>query len=144
MNQFIEEKYQTKDVKINLSPIHEGGLANVKILKHLGLTVNHIAIKYAEELGIHAATGDSDANLPQLHDNGYTIAVEHMKNVVVEDATKYLEAYAALVALDHTNKREVAAVKELSTAEKRVAAQKLNKEVDALLKEPKKLSVTYS
>ena len=88
-----------------------------KILKHLKITGNHIAIKYAEELGIHAATGDSDANLPQLHDNGYTIAVEHMKNVVVEDATKYLEAYATLVALDHTNKREVAAVKELSTAE---------------------------
>ena len=88
-----------------------------KILKHLKITGNHIAIKYAEELGIHASTGDSDANLPQIHDNGYTIAVEHLKNVVVEDATKYLEAYATLVALDNTNKREVAAVKELSTAE---------------------------
>lgn len=88
-----------------------------KILNYLGLTVDNIAIKHAEELGIHAATGDSDGNLGQLKNNGYTIAMKHMQDVVVEDAAKYLEAYATLVALDRTDKREVAAVKELSTAE---------------------------
>ena len=88
-----------------------------KILNYLGLTVNHIAIKHAEELGIHAATGYSDDSLGQLKNNGYTIALKHMQNVVVEDAAKYLEAYATLVALDHTREEEIDAVKELSNAE---------------------------
>ena len=113
-------------LKIQMQPIDIfnllGSKQNIKkqkdkILNYLKLTVNDTAIKYAEELGIHAATGDSDANLGQLHDNGYTIAVKHMQNVVVEDAAKYLEAYATLVALDHTSDGEIDAVKELSNAE---------------------------
>ena len=88
-----------------------------KILLHLKLTVKDAAIKHAEELGIHAATGDSDANLSQLKNNGHTIAMQFMQNTVVQDAAKYLEAYATLVALDNTDENEVAAVKELSNAE---------------------------
>jgi len=88
-----------------------------KILLHLKLTVKDTAIKHAEELGIHAATGDSDANLGQLKNNGHTIAMQFMQNTVVQDAAKYLEAYATLVALDNTDDREIDAVKELSVAE---------------------------
>ena len=87
------------------------------ILKYLNLTANDKAIKYAEELGIHAATGDSDANLGKIHDNGHTIAMQHMQNTVVQDAAKYLEAYATLVALEHTDRNEIDAVKKLSAAE---------------------------
>ena len=88
-----------------------------KILLHLKLTVKDAAIKHAEELGIHAATGDSDANLSRLKNNGHTIAMQFMQNTVVQDAAKYLEAYATLVALDNTDRREIDAVKELSVAE---------------------------
>lgn len=99
-----------------------GSAQNIKqqkdaILKHLKLTVKDKAIQYAEELGIHAATGDSDANLGKIHDNGHTIAMQHMQNTVVQDAAKYLEAYATLIALEHTDRNEIDAVKKLSAAE---------------------------
>ena len=99
-----------------------GSAQNIKqqkdaILKYLKLTVKDKAIQYAEELGIHAATGDSDANLGQLHDNGHTIAMQHMQNTVVQDAAKYLEAYATLIALEHTDRNEIDAVKKLSAVE---------------------------
>lgn len=55
-------------------------------------------------------------------------------------ATVDLNQSDSVKAKGQADADEYIATKELSTAEKRVAAQKLNKEVDALLKEPKKLS----
>ena len=55
-------------------------------------------------------------------------------------ATVDLNQSDSVKAKGQADADEYVATKELSAAEKRAAAQKLNKEVDAILKEPKKLS----
>ena len=72
--------------------------------------------------------------------DGFKESLPATGNELSAPATVDLNQSDTVKSIGQADADEYVATKELSAAEKRAAAQKLNKEVDALLKEPKKLS----
>ena len=99
--------------------------ARLKRIQSKGFTP---AIRYAEELGYHIATGKT--YLRNGHMNAHTIAQEHLGNVDPE-VVSILDAYATLEALKKIDQNQASDVKALALDEFR-ADSKQNAIIDLL------------
>jgi hypothetical protein len=78
------------------------------------------ALKYAQELGYHIATGKT--KLKNGHMNAYTIARQYLDKPTPENVA-LLDAYATLFALDSVDKTSSTMVRQLSEGEFKVDAK---------------------
>ena len=89
-----------------------------KILAQLNLTEMSMAIKYAEELGLYLATGNTTR--PNAHNNVHTLAKKLLSTRYLKehpDTLELLDAYSTLAALQYTDSRVLTLAGTLSDAE---------------------------
>lgn len=89
-------------------------LEKKKLLRQMGLNKVDRAIRYADELAEHIATGNT--KMANGHSNVYTIAQLYIPYKSVEanpDLIKFLDAYTTLSAMQHNANRDTILVKDL-------------------------------
>jgi len=86
-----------------------------RIARTLGLAHSSNALQYTNELGFHIATRNTA--LTQSHQNVRTIALDYLSKDPSDEQIALLDMYATLVALNHTDSRQIDLVHQLAINE---------------------------